>query len=780
MVRNLFNFRFRLTAAIFLVAISATTTGLIYYYQVASQRIWSQMMNRVRDYGKIGVALFSPDDLKFLEKIDADLNSASRAIVPPVSGSGASLNALADDEKTAILRTNKFQLIVQKLRRLRYSSGKAPIHDLTLSSTHSGDNGPPLIHRAWLAGVKMHERAPEFLRVLCADEFEEIDRNNNSKIDPEEAIYHIGDIFNGRGQSGVAAALRGEVGVGNGYRSEYSGVYISGYTPVKDSRGKTVAILVVDFSAATEFDAIFSLKVTGYYIMIGVLLFSIAAAALTSRVLLKPLESMQQAAVRIGRRDFSVRIETRSNDELADLAYAINLMAHELGEYSQHMESRIAMRTGEISGILDSLEQGLLTVDSMGIIQGEYSRQTLSIFGLTEIAHRKFSSLFEDEKLSAAVEQFLAVSFTGQNISRQMLDKANPLREIAYKNLKGEVRHLRFTFRPLGGTDDSKLSRLLVSIVDDTLNFSLRQRIDLAEAAKRNEFDMLIGLTQVPPRILEDFMAQQKAYLSEGKAIISRFESVRPEELADFSRHVHALKGNAAQLGFTALSELLHELENHLQSKALGETGDSRFLRHEISRCINLSEALILDRDKLTERIRALVGTAGREDTAAECRQLRKFWLAQIEQKAALREIPIDAKVEFAPGTENAVHQLHNILVQLVRNTFAHGMQSPAERIAEGKPPEIQIQIRSARLKDGTEISYSEDGRGFRVLSPGETMSLDELRQKGLTAPRKSVTLESGRGLGMDYIAATVHRLGAKATISSENGITNIRFDLPG
>lgn len=780
MVKNLFNFRFRLTAAIFLVAIGATATGLMYYYQIASQRIWSQMMNRVRDYGKIGVTLFNADDLNFLTRLDADINSTARTPAPAVAGSKATLSALADDEKTAILRTNKFQLIVQKLRRLRYSSGKTPVHETILPSVHPAESGTPQIHRAWLAGVKMHEQAPDFLRVLCADEFEEIDRNNNGRIDPEEAIYHIGDVFNGRGQSGIGAALKGEVGVGSGYRSEYSGVYISGYTPVKDSRGKTVAILVVDFSAATEFDAIFSLKVTGYYIMIGVLLFSIAAAAVTSRVLLKPLENMQQAAARIGRRDFSVRIETRSNDELADLAYAINLMAHELGEYSMHMESRIALRTSEISGILDSLEQGLLTVDSMGIIQGEYSRQTLAIFGLPDIAHRKFSSLFEDAKLSAAIDQFLNVSFTGQNISRQMLDKANPLREIVYKNVRGELRHLRFTFRPLGTGDSPSFDSLLVSIVDDTLNYALRQKIDLAEAAKRYEFDLLIALTQIPPRILEDFIAQQKAYLTQGKTIISRFEGVTENDLADFSRQVHALKGNAAQLGFTALSELLHELENHLQIPFEGKTTDIRYLRHEISRCINQSEALILDRDRLTARIRALVGTSGAEDAASEIRQLRKFWLSQIEQKAAQREIPVEARVEFAPGTEEAVHQVHNILVQLLRNTFAHGLQSPAERIAGGKSPEVRISINSIVQTNGIDITYGEDGRGFRLLAPGETITLDNLIQKGLTAPRKSATIESGRGLGMEYIAATVHRLEGTAMISCENGITSIRIHLPG
>ncbi|MFO1526644.1 MAG: HAMP domain-containing protein [Turneriella sp.] len=777
MLRNLLNFRFRLTAAIFLVAVGATLTGLAYYYQIASKRIWSQMTNRVKDYGKIGASLFTEQDIKLLTKLDADLNAAARSNTLP-GANGPSLRALADDEKNAVLRKTSFQLLVQKLRRLRYSSGHTPVHESTLPAVSSGNGIRPLIHRVWIAGVKMHQVAPEFLRVLCADEFEEIDRNSNNRIDPEETIYHIGDVFNGRGQAGITAALAGEMAVGSGYRKEYSGAYITGYTPIKNAKGITVAILIVDFSAASEFDALFGLKVTGYYIIIGVLLFSIAAASVTSRFLLKPLDTIQQAAIRIGQRDFSVRIETKYTDELADLAYAINLMAHELGEYSTNMEKRIATRTGEISGILDALEQGLLTVDAMGTIQGEYSRQTLSIFGVTEIAQRKFSSLFSDEKLAASVDKFLEVSFSGQNISRQMLDKANPLREIAYTNANGEIRHLRFAFRPLNTAGDQAFSRLLVSIVDDTLNYSLREKIHLAEADKRDEFDLLLNLVQVPPRILENFIEQQKAYLKQGKALISGFDAAPGSDFSDFSRQVHALKGNALQLGFSGLSGLLHELETYLQAKTAGGAQDERYLRHVISRCINDSERLIIDRDKLITRIRKLVAPAP-DDPLTEIRQLRRFWISQIEQKAAEKEVPAEAIVDFAAGTETALHLLHNTLVQLLRNTFAHGIESTSERLERGRGPDLIIKIGSERRNNEITVTYSEDGKGFSTLADGETVSLETLLQKRLTAPKKSITLESGRGLGMEYIMATIHKLGGKATVSSFGGLTTFTIQLP-
>ncbi|MBN8222336.1 MAG: hypothetical protein J0L53_15545 [Spirochaetes bacterium] len=206
MLKGLFNFRFRLNAAIFLVAVGATVTGLAYYYKIVSTQVWSQMMSRVKDFGKIGTTILAPEDIKHLENLDTDLNSVPRAL-PPVPVTGARLGALADSEKTAIARKSAFQLIVQKLRRIRHASGKNPVYETTLPAAATIEQGAQ-IHRIWIAGVRMHEHAPQFLRVLVADEFEEIDRNNNKRIDPEESIYHVGDVFNGRGQAGITRRWR--------------------------------------------------------------------------------------------------------------------------------------------------------------------------------------------------------------------------------------------------------------------------------------------------------------------------------------------------------------------------------------------------------------------------------------------------------------------------------------------------------------------------------------------------------------------------------------------
>ncbi len=778
MLSKIFNFRFRLTAAIFLVAVGATVTGLIYYYQMASSQIWGQMSSRVKDFGKLGVTLLTPADIKYLQTLDADLNSVRRAPASPPGVTGTVLSALSEDEKIAIIRTTAYQIIVQKLRRLRYASGKMPAHETILSAERQTEGNDSQIHRVWIAGVKMHEITPMHLRVLVADEFEEIDRNRNGRIDPHEKLYRIGDIFAGKHEQGVAAALKGEVSVGNGYRSESSGVFIAGYTPILNSMGRLVALLVIDFSAATEFDALFRLKVTGYYIIVGVLVLSIVAASATSRLLLKPLEAMQKAAVRIGQRDFSVRIETGSTDELSDLAYAMNLMAQELGEYSTQMERRIAARTREIAEILGALEQGVFTIDRHGIIQAEYSSATLAIFGVTEIAHRRFSELFDDEKLKSAIERYIEVYFSGKDISAPMLDKANPLRQITYKNKQNETRHLRFSFRPLSGDTEGEVNRLLITVVDETYGVSLQEKISLAEADKRAEFDAIINMMRVPTPILEAFMTQQKEFLREGKELIAAFGNDR-SMLTAFASKTHALKGNALQLGFVPLAERLHELEEYLaQANSAGET-DLRFLRHEISRCVNSCEGLILGRDKLVARIRELVGSADQQSETTRLDQLRLFWLNQINRKAAEYATSAVVEVSFSPGSEWAVENLHNVIVQLIRNTFAHGLEEKAERASRGKLSPIHISLSAIAFSNEVELTYREDGRGIAGLPAGETVHLSEMLQKGLTSSNKSVTLEAGRGLGMEYIASSVAALHGTVTVNTSEKETIFRIVIP-
>jgi len=204
-----------------------------------------------------------------------------------------------------------------------------------------------------------------------------------------------------------------------------------------------------------------------------------------------------------------------------------------------------------------------------------------------------------------------------------------------------------------------------------------------------------------------------------------------------------------------------------------------RYLRHQVSRHINTAETLILDRDQLVERIHTLVGTAPTDDPQWDARQLREFWMNQIAQKSAATGTAARGIIEIADGTDEVVHMLHNVLVQLVRNTFAHGAEDIQGRLAAGKPAELTLTIRTRKTPKNFELVYEEDGRGFEGLGGEKTIPLRDLVQKGLTAPPESATLEAGRGLGMEYIVARIDGLGGTATASVSKGTTIIRFTIP-
>ncbi|MDQ6830912.1 MAG: chemotaxis protein CheA, partial [Gemmatimonadota bacterium] len=134
-------------------------------------------------------------------------------------------------------------------------------------------------------------------------------------------------------------------------------------------------------------------------------------------------------------------------------------------------------------------------------------------------------------------------------------------------------------------------------------------------------------------------------------------------------------------------------------------------------------------------------------------------------------------------------------LTHLLRNAVDHGLESPDERAAAGKPRTGRIRIVALREHASVELRVSDDGRGIDhervmakaralgMLGPHERASDDDIariimRPGFSTAER--VTELSGRGVGIDAVATTVRRLGGTLHITSERGGgTTIAVRLP-
>ena len=144
---------------------------------------------------------------------------------------------------------------------------------------------------------------------------------------------------------------------------------------------------------------------------------------------------------------------------------------------------------------------------------------------------------------------------------------------------------------------------------------------------------------------------------------------------------------------------------------------------------------------------------------------------------------------------KSIIDQLGDALVHLLRNSMDHGLESPSERLAAGKPERGRLRLAASQEGIHVVVAISDDGRGIDpaairraaearglvastdTLSEQDTLAL--ITRPGFsTAP--SVTELSGRGVGMDVVKKTVERLRGSLTISSRVGSgTTIRLTLP-
>ena len=93
------------------------------------------------------------------------------------------------------------------------------------------------------------------------------------------------------------------------------------------------------------------------FLLVAFLLLAIATSVLLARRLVRPIESIQAAAAKIGSGSLNQRIEIPSNDELGALAAEFNRMASRLQESYSGLEQKVDERTRELGTALTELDE---------------------------------------------------------------------------------------------------------------------------------------------------------------------------------------------------------------------------------------------------------------------------------------------------------------------------------------------------------------------------------------------------------------------------------------
>ncbi len=161
------------------------------------------------------------------------------------------------------------------------------------------------------------------------------------------------------------------------------------------------------------------------------------------------------------------------------------------------------------------------------------------------------------------------------------------------------------------------------------------------------------------------------------------------------------------------------------------------------------------------------------------------------------KEIDLVLVGEETEVDKTILEELNDPLVHLVRNAVDHGIEMPADRVAQGKPAKSSVRLEARQTGDQIIIEIADDGKGMKpevirskavekgVISPEEAAQLDDRQSLQLIfaagfSTKSEVSDLSGRGVGMDVVKTNIQRLKGRIELESVPGKgTTITIVLP-
>ena len=149
------------------------------------------------------------------------------------------------------------------------------------------------------------------------------------------------------------------------------------------------------------------------------------------------------------------------------------------------------------------------------------------------------------------------------------------------------------------------------------------------------------------------------------------------------------------------------------------------------------------------------------------------------------KTIEFETEGEATEVDKTVIERLFDPMVHLIRNSCDHGLETPEDRIAAGKPAAGSVRLAAHQAGGEVVITIRDDGRGINrarvrakaeangLIQPDQALNDHELLQM-IFAPGFStaatVTNLSGRGVGMDVVKRTIEGLRGSIDVQSTEG----------
>ncbi len=167
-------------------------------------------------------------------------------------------------------------------------------------------------------------------------------------------------------------------------------------------------------------------------------------------------------------------------------------------------------------------------------------------------------------------------------------------------------------------------------------------------------------------------------------------------------------------------------------------------------------------------------------DTFSRFRRVVRDTAAELGKEVLLEIVGGETELD-----KSVVERIADPLMHLVRNALDHGLETPGQRLAAGKPAQGRLTLSACHESGSILIRIDDDGRGIQrdkvlqrawdrgLVEPGVTppdAEIDALIFEAGFSTAEQVTKLSGRGVGMDVVRRNIEALRGTVTLHSETG----------
>ena len=446
--------------------------------------------------------------------------------------------------------------------------------------------------------------------------------------------------------------------------------------------------------------------------------------------------------------------------------------------------TRLSLRVERdvISTMKDNLDSGIFLMNKDLLIQGAYSKALEEILGTSEIEGKSFAhflgSSFSGDDLISLDDYFEMI--LNRQFNNKKLNDLNPIAEFVYVNPHTkEEKTIKTVFSPVDMGDG--VIFVLASLNDISRMKELELQLKEETNKRDAEVDTLFQILRIEPGQFEEFMSSSGKEFERINTVLKDKELSSAEAMTKVFQSVHSVKSNALILGLDNFKTKLHNLETTIRKHQDAGTEDDNSLQIVIE-----LESILKERDKyqqVVDKMGSFIRTPNQKsfDSLLETLNVTSKKVADETGK----KVKLTSNFDSSLFKEEQKQTIREVLIQLIRNSVYHGIETPDERAMAAKDETGNITLETTKEDGNVIINLTDDGRGI---------DFEMIREKGLRqnlikeedshdqnklikllffpnfSTAGSVNEHAGRGVGLDLVKERIRELGGNIKIGSKKG----------